>query len=315
MLNIESLEDQYSLNDTSTTSDPTSKEKIFKMSPDSILCRKNNGQYLKIDVKQNYKFKFEYVVKENDLFHKKTIFLKPDQILIKDGSLFSLKNLYYKETEDIHDIKLKDIRKIRIFKYKNYQNRFSVKTSPLSITNFLDGFSFKLAVEKRIFRNFSLCIEGGRYFSYGKKGLWSGSDGYLLNPEMRFYLNSKQETQGKYVSFDYRFKDRSFNWEDSILIPSPVKNTLYVKQYRIRTLASCFNIKYGFVSLINSLVIDCFIGVGIKFRNSTSTLTELEESNIYGSNNYSTFQMYRSRRGNFISPNITAGIKIGLCVK
>lgn len=314
-LDTSSLKKQYAFKDTSVIYNPEKKEFVFKKSPDSITCVNRSGDFVTIDVRSDYKFNFEYVLLKNNIYHKESVFLKPKQFYLNDSILFSIKPIAYSGTGEVHTINTRDIRKIKVLKYKNFANRFSIKTSPLSLINFIDGFSFKLGLEKRIYRNFSLCVEGGPYFSYGGKGLWSGSKGYLVNPEMRLYLNTRGQTTGNYLSLDYRLKNRSFNWEDSILIPQTIKNSFYLKEYRIQTITNCFNIKYGLVSLINSLVIDCFVGVGIKFRNSTSDLTKEEEENIYGANNYSTFQMYRSRRGKFIAPNVTAGIKIGFCFK
>jgi hypothetical protein len=190
-------------------------------------------------------------------------------------------------------------------------NLFAFKLSPLSAINVFDGVSLNVGLEKKIFKNYSFCINGGPYFSYSNKGLGTGSTGYFVNPEVRMYLNRRSKCEGIYLSLDYKYKDNSFNWTDSFFVKSPTGNLKYEKDYRIRTIAHSFNLKGGFTILEKFLIVDFFVGAGVKIRNTTVTLTEDEKNGLMNVDDYSTFQIYRSTWGNYVWPNITMGIKIG----
>jgi len=197
---------------------------------------------------------------------------------------------------------------------KERNNLFSIKTTPISLINIIDDPSARLGLESKIYRNLSLYMEAGTYFSYRKTGINSGSQGYLLNPELRLYANRNGETTGPYIGLDYRYKNRSFNWVDTFYYKQATIPFYYRQDFRIHTITNSFKLKAGNVAVAGPLLIEVFAGIGIKFRNTVSNLTS-EEEKQFNYNAYSTFYMYKSRRGNFVSPDLMIGIRLGFCFK
>jgi len=200
-------------------------------------------------------------------------------------------------------------------------NKLSIEILPLSYLD--DSPSYQFAVEIKLWHNFSACLEGGGYFGLNKinwviKELWGSRQtdikGYLVKPEIKYYWNKENISTGFYVSIEGAYKKQSYNWQDSIhLTPA------YLTTFKESKNVYWFDAKFG-QSLIykSGIIIDWYVGGGVRFKNITSTLTAQQA----GALQYNDDSNYDSDGtgitvipGKSIVPNLTAGFKIGYCIK
>ncbi len=193
-----------------------------------------------------------------------------------------------------------------------YENkRLSLEVMPCGL---IDGFSspsYQGGVEFRIYKALSMNISAGGYF-----GGWVASQtnvkGYLVRIEPKIY---PPHADGGYTSVECLYKKESFDWTDSIMLSPP-----YEKTFRIFKSNIAFTLKIGQCKTFKSgIVIDWYVGLGVRFKNVTSTLTPLEAKHMSftpagvnedPSDTYAA--MYSI--GNYWVPNIELGVKIGYCL-
>ncbi|HSY77596.1 MAG TPA: hypothetical protein VK890_12100, partial [Bacteroidia bacterium] len=135
--------------------------------------------------------------------------------------------------------------------------------------------------------------------------------GYVLKYEFKYYLNQEHISNGYYVSIELFYKKESFNWQDTIHSPTP-----YLTTYRLFKDIYSPNLKYGRMIVFKSRIIfDWYIGVGVRFKNTTSTLTPPQVNDLkYGINTSYDPQDYDLTfypGGKSIEPNFEAGFKVG----
>lgn len=307
------LKKQYQLKDTSIIIDSATNKQAYKFLPDTIECLTYGGITKKVKLSEGYKADLKYVFGSEfgDYYY---ITLNANQFYIKDSLLISLLPLERQNSsKDIgYLVLLNRIKKVTIYKPSSKSNAFSIKVAPLSLINSFDGYSFNLGLEQKIYQNWTFNAEGGPYLNYFSKGLSSNLKGYFFSAGIRLYTNPSGERKLHYISLDYRNKNQSFNWNDDI----HVDQLVYNKDYRINVRSHYGTLKIGVLKLFNNnFLLDYYVGLGIKIKNSSSNLSGEEESGIFNKDEYSTFQKYKSRLGTFVAPDIMAGIKIGFCFK
>lgn len=187
-------------------------------------------------------------------------------------------------------------------------NKLCLKLAPLSVFDIYSGMSIRAGLEYKIKNNFALYNEIGSYVP--NANAMHDNYGYLIKLEGKIYLNKSNLTLGQYLSTEVFFKHQSYYTYDTI---SYLKN--YLKNYYVDKNVGCLTIKYGFLkSYKYRILVDYFIGIGIRFKNITSTLTAYENSHIKSDGDYS-LNILKNRAGNFITPNFDVGIKIGYSFK
>ena len=82
-----------------------------------------------------------------------------------------------------------------------------INTTPLAAIDIFTGPSYRLGAEFKVYQNISLSLEAGKYFGY---------NGYIIRPEIKFYLNDEKNTMGNYIAIEYLHKEITFNYSDSI---------------------------------------------------------------------------------------------------
>ncbi len=194
-------------------------------------------------------------------------------------------------------------------------NKLCVEISPLG---FFDAPpSYQLGSEIKLKNNLSLYVEGGGYFNVNEVtlndgGRLSDAKGYIIKCELKYYLNKTHTSNGYYLSLEGFYKKQSFNWQDSIHLTPAYLTTFpdFVSVY-------CFNAKFGqLIVYKHRIIIDWYVGLGIRFKNITSTLTQQQMSGLKYNNNdnpYNTTEVYWSTYpgGKEIFPNLDLGFKIG----
>lgn len=195
-----------------------------------------------------------------------------------------------------------------------FDNRFSIKMSPLGLIDVYGGYSVKLGSEVKIYKNCAVSIEVGKYFNYfDGDGIRDKLKGYIIKPEVKFYLNREGFSSGNYVSVEYQYKETSFNYEDSIQIePDPT----YEKEYRIYKSINCINLKYGGMEISKKgFLVEWFVGVGIRICKGHNTLSKIEDDGILTGENHGSEIGWTQRSFNYVFPNLTLGLKIGYSFK
>lgn len=187
-------------------------------------------------------------------------------------------------------------------------NKVCIKIAPLALIDIYSGSSYRIGTEFKLYKNFSLALEGGGYLKNynGMKDI----KGYTFKTELKKYLKSKYENVGNYISLEYFYKRQSYNFSDSILIAP-----YYYKAYNVNKYITCLTIKYGVMAVSKSnFILDVFVGVGIRFKNVGCTLTE-EEMKHRKDYNDSQSQPFMNGCDKVIYPNFDAGVKVGYRIK
>jgi hypothetical protein len=191
-------------------------------------------------------------------------------------------------------------------------NSIIITVSPLALVDFFDGASLRLGTEVKLHRNISVAVEGGHYLKYLKSTKINPS-GYLVRPSVKYYLN-KQNCTGKYISFEYQYKNQGYDFNDSI-----VMNTMrFEKQYTMKRIVNSAVFKYGSLrNLGKNYILEWHCGIGLRHIRSHSNLTGQEENGILtGEAGDCPIQEDIIRMtGTRIFPDFRAGIKIGYRIK
>jgi hypothetical protein len=192
----------------------------------------------------------------------------------------------------------------------NIDNKFSIKLNPLALIDPYGSYSYRIGSEFKIYRNYALSIEVGKYFNYAKNdGVRDNVKGYIIKPEIKYYINDNNLTSGQYFSLEYQYKETSFNYNDSIKItPQPA----YSRDYKINKTISIINLKCGQLKVYqNRFVYEWFVGVGVRICRGYNSLSEIENNGILTGEGHGSGIGRAQRNINYVLPNLTIGFKIG----
>lgn len=182
-------------------------------------------------------------------------------------------------------------------------NKFRLKIVPLSLLDIYSGTSVRVGIEYKLKRNFALYNEIGTYIP-NANGMHNNYGG-LIKIEFKIYLNKTGQSSGHYTSAELFYKHQSYFTYDSI--NGPIK---YQRDYYVAKDFGCFTIKYGFLKVLKcNLVIDTFIGLGVRQKFIYNTLTLYENENIIAESNNTN--VLKNQAGTFTYLNFDAGIKVG----
>jgi hypothetical protein len=183
-------------------------------------------------------------------------------------------------------------------------NKFCLKIAPLSLLDIYGGTSARIGIEYKLKRNFALYNEIGTYFP-NANGMHNNYGG-LVKIEFKIYLNKSELTVGPYLSAELFYKHQSYYTYDSIY--SAAK---YNRDYYVSKDVACFTIKYGFFQVLKyNFVIDGFVGLGVRQKFITNTLTYDENNHMKSEGDYGT-NIAKSKAGIFTYLNFDTGVKIG----
>ena len=183
-------------------------------------------------------------------------------------------------------------------------SQFNLRVAPLSLIDFYNGATYKGGVEWNIVGKNAITIEGGGYLN-NFNGL-TNIDGYLIDIGVRHYLTSNNMQQSPYLAVNYFYKNQTFDYRDSIVIPIP-----YELNYTTSKQVHCINLNAGKVIVLkHHLLLDIYGGLGIRLKDVQSTLTEFELENAIEYNDSQSLY-FLVTPGNFAYPNVNLGLRIG----
>lgn len=198
---------------------------------------------------------------------------------------------------------------LRSFGQDSIDNKLCIKIAPLALLDIYSGMSPRIGVEYKLKRNISLYNEIGTYVPNQNSN--TNIKGFLSKIELKAFLNRSGKTINHYISSEIFYKQQTYDSYDSI----SQNSSYYLKNYSVSKKAACLTLKYGFLKVFKfNLVLDAFVGLGVRFKFVESTLTNYENSNIKPEGSYSA-NIALSKAGNFTLLNLDMGIKIGYRIK
>jgi hypothetical protein len=191
--------------------------------------------------------------------------------------------------------------------------KLCIESNLLPLLGIDDCSSYRVGAELKIHNNISAYVEGGGYFS-GVSGLQIpfNAKGYIAKAEIKLYLNRDKVCYGNYLSIEGVYKKQSYDWTDTIkLVPQ------YIKTFRMSKNVECLDVKYGYLASFKSgIIIDVYTGIGIRFKDVSSTLSPQEYNSVtFGKYEDYGDTFYENVIGKLSCFNITMGIKIGYRIK
>lgn len=182
--------------------------------------------------------------------------------------------------------------------------------APLSLVDLYDGASLRPGIEIPLNEKLAFGFESGIYLPYLNETKIR-PHGYLIRPSLKYYFAKNGVRTGKYLEGEYFFKDQDYNFRDSL----EVGDLRYSKRYAMQRKIHAFSVRYGkVVSFGKHFRLDYYAGIGVRYLDSKSDLTEAESDAILtGSDGDCTPQQDIIRKtGHLWYPNFLLGIKIGI---
>lgn len=317
-LPIDSLRNEYTLQPRikDTVSYAGNKAAIIKNAPVTINYI-DHGKRQQIHLDSSKKIIVRYSISNFLPLHHRII-LNFNEFFLEKDSLNPLNPSYTGifQHKKVSAIEVKKINQVKVKNFNSLDNRFLIKTTPLSLINFFDGPSYKIDLEFKLIKNTSLQIGFGNFISYSKEP-GSNGKGIIINPEIKYYFSHNNQAIGRYLAIDYNYKDQKYGWSDTVIIKQGSVIQKEYKGYTIHKFLNTANLKYGILRVYkNIFVVDYFFGIGIKFKNTSSTLTTEEANSIIHTGDYGGgYEPIKNEIGTFVYPNFIAGLKLGFKVK
>ncbi|PCI97026.1 MAG: hypothetical protein COB15_08660 [Flavobacteriales bacterium] len=191
-------------------------------------------------------------------------------------------------------------------------NELSICVEPLSILPMYSGTSVRGGIEYKLKENWSMYNELGYYINYFKEISYPKNvKGYTTKIELKNYRGDGIRNSGRYFSLELFLKHQNYLATDSIGI-GKIK---YGQVYSVSKNVGALTFKFGRLKVYKfGLVIDSYIGVGIRLKKTNNGLTETENENMISSADYGP-NKFTNRAGNFIYPNFSLGFRIGYRIK
>jgi hypothetical protein len=198
--------------------------------------------------------------------------------------------------------------------------KLSVNITPTGWVDPWDGTCTRMAIEYFFSKNRSLSLDGGIYLrDQPDFSLKKNARGFEIRPMVKIIDGSLRRIRkrpfgkcaaGEYLGIELLFKHQVFDRDDSISIGS---GTIYDKWYTIDRYVGGVTCMWGqYVVLKCGVILSYYVGGGVRFKHSTSNLPDAEEKGILTGEGHGDLIGGAERSvGNFVSPSITLGVKIG----
>jgi hypothetical protein len=285
--------------------------------PDTLFCKDAKGQMRKIKLTEDQRIEVSYGDPKAFWQRGLRANLRHDQVFIIKDTLVSTTPIHsgLLQKQRGYAIPMRQVSGIKIRNIANLDNSLSLEIPPLSLIDVYGGFSYRIGAEMKLYRNMALYVEAGKYFSYSASGNESRLRGSILLPEIKYYLNDKGNSTGRYFALQYVYKDQTDNWSDTVTTQQPSGPVRVLRNYDIVKIINSINIQYGCFLIRNKrLTLDYFVGFGMDFRNAHNTLSLAEQNSIVASGDHSLLD-FRKEVGKQVLPAITFGIRIGFHLK
>ncbi|MBI3511962.1 MAG: hypothetical protein HY064_14990 [Bacteroidetes bacterium] len=191
---------------------------------------------------------------------------------------------------------------------------FYIKTTPLTLLDFMNGGSANLIIESHPLQKISVSMEMGFYYpfaAYNMKQLYGWRSGF----ELRYYYR-KSIVDGKemenFIGVRYLYRKQEFDMHDSIFID---KDMHYEKNYHISRVVNIADFTCGIRMLgPKNFENEFYFGLGIRYKESA--IRDLTQQEIDDRNWGDSFIFpILMKSGNYFVPDVLFGLKIGFGLK
>jgi|SRR6218665_380093 len=186
-----------------------------------------------------------------------------------------------------------------------------ITLAPLALVDIYDGPSYRFGSEVRAGKKLAFAVETGGYLNY-LKSTKINPKGFIIKPEIKYYLEKNTKGDRKFVSLEYGFKDQEYGFKHPLLInESPVE-----KKYQMFRKIHTATIKYGLSrNLGKRMNLQWYGGLGVRFLNSRRALSETERQMINEAIDDCSLQENLIKvEGKKIAPNFQLGLRLGFGV-
>ncbi|AEW00886.1 hypothetical protein A4D02_13075 [Niastella koreensis] len=193
-------------------------------------------------------------------------------------------------------------------------NRICIKTNPLAFIDVYGGYSYRLGAEVKVINNTAFSFELGKYYGLDSKlDVKIHPSGFIIRPEIKYYLNKHKLSVGSYISLDVFYKKINFDYADSIRFPSA---PTFEKQYSISKDIYGINVKLGTLIVHKKkFVFEWYFGGGIRYIKGHNSLSSDENDHVLTGEGHGDLISDGQRVIKGIWPNLMIGFKIGYSVK
>lgn len=181
--------------------------------------------------------------------------------------------------------------------------RLSVKLSPLSLLGAYVGPCARVSLEHRIHNSWAAQYDVGIFF-YSTRGA-------TIRTELKRYLNNEGRTSGKYLSAELQYKYQRYTTPKVSEHDTIDGDVFELDPFDVSKNVECLTFKFGNVVAWHSgLVLEVFCGLGIRFQQIRNSLSPYDNEHMPSTSDYGP-NIILDRAGNYIRPNLVAGVKIG----
>jgi len=183
----------------------------------------------------------------------------------------------------------------------------SLKIAPLALLGPYEGTSLRMGLEYKMNKEWSNYTELIHYFFNTGEGIKTEFKYFLPY----YYQDNKHSSSRDYFSVELFYKRQCYKTSDTIIMPYEKYN----KQYNVTKSIECFTIKYGEQTTYKcGITLDVFVGLGIRLRQATNSLSNIENAHIKCEGDYGTNCIVNMASNN-VYPNFDVGVKIGFRLK
>ncbi|AEV97229.1 hypothetical protein A4D02_17310 [Niastella koreensis] len=195
--------------------------------------------------------------------------------------------------------------------YENVDNKFYVSLSPFALIDALDYPSLRISTDVKVYKHFSISVEGALYSLLRTAFYKENVTGFAIKPCIKYYFNRQKIMNGLFIALEYQYKQEHYHLSDTIVSAG----NGYYKTYGMTRYINCVNIKMGEVENFRKRwILEWFAGIGIRYFNSFTDLSDQEYDGIIYNEKYANTSMtgIQVREvGHHTYPNITLGLKLG----
>ena len=203
--------------------------------------------------------------------------------------------------------------------------KLSINVIPSAWFDPWDGSCARFGVEFKVAKDISCSLDGGKYFHEQPKWtLKQNINGFEIRPMLKQYFKIDRRYhkdkhkaylngyKGDYGAVELIFKHQIFQYEDSIQITNGPR---YDKWYSINRYVAGATLIYGEDIAFKKLIVGYYVGLGIRYRHSTSNLSDVEKNGLLtGEGHGDLIGFYERSTGNQVLPILTLGLKIGMSI-
>jgi len=151
-----------------------------------------------------------------------------------------------------------------------------ITLAPLALADIYDGPSYRFGGEVKAGKKLAFAIEAGGYLNY-LNSTKINPKGFIVEPEIKYYLGRNGKGDRKFISLEYGFKDQEYGFRHKLLVDeSPAE-----KKYQMFRKIHTFTFKYGLSRPFGKRFnLQWYGGIGLRLLHSGRELNETERAYI-----------------------------------